>query len=270
MKVFGIGLSKTGISSLTAALSSIGYRVRQFPTSIEEIDACDAATDSPVALWFQTLACRYPDSKFIYTTRERDAWLQSCEKMWTRQQSHFERSPEIRRVHQSLYGTQYFSRETFSACYERHDRRVHSFFATRPKQLLCLDIEHTQKWHAVAAFLNVSAPNRLWPHENATHVIERLASHVLHITKDSNLVSELTGIRVHVVDEDHSDETAFDESLLLSDNGWELKQFFDCAFKRFGNWQNVARQCGLSEEIVRLVIGQSSNHTRTCACFRAK
>ena len=48
-KIFGIGLSKTGTSSLSEALEILGYSTVHFPRSLSEIAYYDAATDSTVA-----------------------------------------------------------------------------------------------------------------------------------------------------------------------------------------------------------------------------
>ena len=66
-KTFGIGLSRTGTTSLTLALEALGLSVAHFPTTMKQIEEHDAATDTPVAASFQSLDSRFPGSKFIYT-----------------------------------------------------------------------------------------------------------------------------------------------------------------------------------------------------------
>ena len=95
-KVFGIGLSKTGTTSLHAALEILGYRAGTFrhmrdlgldhwfrgdfsPNYLKDLDA---VTDLPVATWFRELDIRYPGSKFILTVRPRDSWLQSIKRQF--------------------------------------------------------------------------------------------------------------------------------------------------------------------------------------------
>ena len=51
-KIFGIGLSKTGTSSLSEALEILGYSTVHFPSTLSEIAYYDAATDSTVARRF--------------------------------------------------------------------------------------------------------------------------------------------------------------------------------------------------------------------------
>lgn len=90
--VFGIGLSRTGTTSLNSALGILGFRSFHLPpiTRIDGDDCSfvwpwwmnkyDAATDLTVAAVFRDLNRRFPNAKFIYTTRDIDNWLISCEK----------------------------------------------------------------------------------------------------------------------------------------------------------------------------------------------
>jgi len=81
-KVFGIGLSKTGTTSLTYALEHLGYNSvhwRKDGKTIgwPEIFWADAATDAPCSAQFEALYHTFEKSKFIYTVREVDSWTRS-------------------------------------------------------------------------------------------------------------------------------------------------------------------------------------------------
>src|SRR5262249_9811138 len=82
MKIFGIGLSRTGTTSLTYAFAELGLRAHHFPRTRAFIDEADAATDTPVAAWYKELDVLYPGSKFIVTPRSIPDWLDSCEVLW--------------------------------------------------------------------------------------------------------------------------------------------------------------------------------------------
>ncbi len=249
VKIFGIGLSKTGITSLSTALSLLGYRVKKFPLSMEEIDLVDAATDSPVALWFRELDLRYPGSKFIYTTRDKESWLQSCAKMWARQSSYFHSSPFITMLHQELFSTNEFSPKAFSRAYDRHKTAVHSHFANREKALLLLDMAAHQKWETICNFLGIAVPERAWPHENSSEVIAQLVMYLADITGDINLVAELTGISTADIERLQAmaqRQSPFDETILRLDGGWEIRKFASSAIKKYGTPEAAADRCGLS------------------------
>ena len=94
-KIFGIGLSKTGTTSLHVALEILGYSSVHYPVTWEEFDRYDAAHDITVASRFEELDKLYPGSRFILTLRDLNQWLRSCE-------NHFDRfnrnkiSPKVR------------------------------------------------------------------------------------------------------------------------------------------------------------------------------
>jgi hypothetical protein len=247
MKIFAIGLSKTGITSLGAALSSLGYRVKKFPLSFDEIRQFDAATDSPIALWFQELDLHFPGSKFIYTTRSKTDWFGSCEAMWRRQESYFGDSAFISAIHQALFSTTVFSRDAFSMAYDRHDERVRNYFINRPNDLLNLNIDDPTKWERMCHFLGKRIPDFPWPHENSSEIIKQLALHLLRVTRDINLVTELTGIIARDLQEMTGQvDQPFDELILTSDCGWEIQKFAVCALRKFGSLEIAARECGIS------------------------
>ena len=71
-KIFGIGLSKTGTTSLARALEILGYKTRDYlgvtsyshgdlsSIDLEVIDSNDAFTDTPVPSFYRELD-RYPE-----------------------------------------------------------------------------------------------------------------------------------------------------------------------------------------------------------------
>ena len=93
-KVFCIGLSRTGTTSLATALSSLGWSPMHHTISdsfLEPLYAGDyrlldsikrgvsAWADTPIAFYFRELFHAHPKSAFIYTTRPLEAWLRSME-----------------------------------------------------------------------------------------------------------------------------------------------------------------------------------------------
>ena len=94
-KVFGIGLSKTGTTSLNDALNLLGIPSIHFPHDAQTFDELargeyrlsvlneyQGVTDTPVAPFFAQLDKVWPNSKFILTTREKSSWLRSAEAHW--------------------------------------------------------------------------------------------------------------------------------------------------------------------------------------------
>ena len=78
-KIFGIGLSRTATTSLANALKEINIDIIHYPTSKAKMysNAKDGACDLPVAVYYKELDKKFPNSKFIYTIREKEGWLDS-------------------------------------------------------------------------------------------------------------------------------------------------------------------------------------------------
>lgn len=191
-KVFGIGLSRTGTTSLTDALHLLGYSAVHFPqdavtraevyrslacrpasVSLSVLQEADALTDIPVCCLYQALDRGYPGSKFILTVREKHAWLRSCETFWRR---HVESAARVvpdgpiiqymRAMDTHLYGTFAYEAEGFSRAYDRYCAEVLEYFKDRPEDLLILDITTGQGWNELAPFLGLAIPQLPFPWEN--------------------------------------------------------------------------------------------------------
>jgi hypothetical protein len=184
-KVFGIGLSRTGTQSLTAALGLLGFRVVHYPVDAGTLQTLvrgdarfpllahfDGLADITVAPYFAELSDLYPDSRFVLTLRERGAWLRSCE-------AHFAARPafeaavdpqqavplEIRRfLRAAVYGCHDFHPRRFALAYERHLAAVRAHFEHRPGRLLELDVTAGQGFERLAPFLGLPVPAQAFPH----------------------------------------------------------------------------------------------------------
>ena len=89
-KVFGIGIQKTGTSSIKRALRQLGYRVATalgvhdphiardvYDLAFGLLDRYDAFQDNPWAILYKELDEWCPGSKFILTVRPAEKWIQS-------------------------------------------------------------------------------------------------------------------------------------------------------------------------------------------------
>lgn len=181
MKIFGIGLSKTGTTSLASALEILGYRTRDYPGvqsyapgDLSSIDAQllerhDALTDTPIPSFYRELDWHYPGSKFILTVRDMDGWLQSCRKQFTARQAE-QQNEAHNRLFIDLYDTAVFDEAKFRAGYERFVAGVHHHFAGRPQDLLVLDVTAGQGWNELCAFLGRPVPQQPFPKANVTRI----------------------------------------------------------------------------------------------------
>ena len=166
-KIFGIGLSKTGTTSLHAALEILGYASVHYPTTWEEIDRYDAAMDISVACCFEELDQFYPGSKFILTVRDLNQWLQSCKYHFEQRINLDEFSPKYREIIKKNrlknYGTLVYDAVLFQEAYHRHLQHVQNYFAHRPEDLLIMNITGGDGWEHLCSFLKCSIPDQPSP-----------------------------------------------------------------------------------------------------------
>lgn len=175
MKIFGIGLSKTGTTSLAKALELLGFRVDHRGGAFvhrtpAELAHLDGATDE-LATSYRLLDERYPGAKFILTIRASESWLKSC--------SHHFRQPlepgtwGTQQI-EALYGTTVFDREKFLAGYARHRREVEEYFRHRPHDLLVIDVSAGEGWGRLCPFLGRPIPAESFPKENVSRSWRRV------------------------------------------------------------------------------------------------
>jgi hypothetical protein len=177
MKIFVIGLSRTGKTSLTQALRMLGYRTVHFPTSFDQFLYHEAATDTSVAYRFEELDRLFPGSKFILTLRDEKAWLTSYTQLRNLQIRIGRNWPMMReaaKVRESIFGTQDFDPEAWIAGYRRHTEHVLKYFAERPGDLLIMDIPSGDGWEKLCPFLGKLIPPAPFPHLNKDSWLGRL------------------------------------------------------------------------------------------------
>ncbi|HKV11291.1 MAG TPA: sulfotransferase [Thermoanaerobaculia bacterium] len=183
MKVFGLGLSKTGTSSLAEALNQLGLRTIHYPSDESTFDGLrsgryrlpileeyQGAVDIPIAPFYPQLDAEYPGSRFILTIRDPESWLRSVELHWELMMDWWHRYPDFKRfqefISERVYGSVEFDRERFLHAYETHRKSVECYFKDRPDDLLVLDVCGGEGWERLCPFLGVEAPEAPFPHAN--------------------------------------------------------------------------------------------------------
>jgi hypothetical protein len=176
MKIFGIGLNKTGTSSLHAALELLGYRSlhggeldthERIMRAIDERKPMlshiepepDAVCDVLAITYYFYLADRqYPGSKFILTLRDVDEWLDSRRR-------HVERNQRMKEAgrYDGPFLTVDF--DLWTAEYHRHEAVVRSYFEGRPDDVLAFQPTDGD-WEPLCAFLGRPVPDAPFPWEN--------------------------------------------------------------------------------------------------------
>jgi hypothetical protein len=180
-KVFCLGLSRTGTTSLHEAFRALGLRSVHFPIHLftqsevlglppfrpavrvgpyaawrrgKEIKASrvhhnartllesrDAFCDLPVPLLYRELDRMFPGSKFVLTTRDRDSWLESMRWLFDEGFALWKLSRVADEIHQRLYGTTVFDPKKLLSAWERHHQEVENFFRHRKGDLLRVRVD---------------------------------------------------------------------------------------------------------------------------------
>jgi hypothetical protein len=163
-KVFGIGLGKTGTTSLAAAMATLGLRVKHSPRYVDEIQEHDFSNDIAVAWRFRFLDFVYPNAKFILTVRELRSWLASCAAKDAQKSS----KGTLRRQENRFmcFGRTNYKESDFILAYQRHLEDVTAHFRDRPEKLLVMNICEGDGWGKLCPFIGVQVPNIPFPHNN--------------------------------------------------------------------------------------------------------
>ena len=161
-KIFGLGLSRTGTTSLAYALKEIGINIVHYPMSEAQLfdPENDGACDIPVIAHYKELDKTFPNSKFIYTFREKEDWLDSMAKYLPRKKN-WATSTWQTQNRMAVYGQTDFDRNAFAKRYDFHDTNVREYFKGRKQDLLILDIcggEGTEKLFSFIGFFDENAP----------------------------------------------------------------------------------------------------------------
>lgn len=177
MKIFGIGLNKTGTSTLGVCLQQLGFRHSSFnlplleQAAIGELEPLwhtvaghDSFEDWPYPLLFEALDRRFPGSRFILTRRSSpERWLESLS-------AHALRTDPLvgPRARSLAYGSPYpqLDPEGHLRHYRQHLERVRQYFASRPQDLLEVCWEERASWRELCAFLQCAVPALPFPHAN--------------------------------------------------------------------------------------------------------
>jgi hypothetical protein len=99
----------------------------------------------------------------VLTTRERTAWLDAVQAHYAGLLAGWGTfTPRFRvfgeRITRRAYGAFPASRSDFAGAYDAHEAAVAAHFATRPGDLLRIDVCAGAGWAELAAFLGAAAP----------------------------------------------------------------------------------------------------------------
>jgi len=177
-KIFGIGLNRTGTTSLQYALEILGYKVAPYNIEIIKaylkqdwklldklINSFDAFQDWPWPLMYKTLDKKYPNSKFILTTRSNvDIWLKS--QIWHTINTNKKDNTAFF-TNKIAYGYFYpgFHEAEHKNFYLKFNNEVRNYFKYLKKDFIELCWEKNSNWNKLCKFLNKEYPNTDFPYK---------------------------------------------------------------------------------------------------------
>jgi Sulfotransferase domain len=182
-KIFGLGLSKTGTSSLSEALNLLGIATIHYPSDTRTLQELrggnynltlmndwQGAVDISVAPFYAQLDKAFTGSKFILTIREKDPWLRSCEQHWLLMDEWLGNFPEVQQFQEFIgavtYGSRSFNRDRFSWVYDSHVANARRYFESRPDDFLEINICEGEGWTKLCHFLDCPIPDIPFPKAN--------------------------------------------------------------------------------------------------------
>ncbi len=177
-RIFGIGWSKTGTTTLGQCFQLLGYNHQgQRLDLIEDLAKPDLSRimalaeqketfeDWPWIPLYKEFDAAFPGSRFVLTIREPEDWLRSYKNMLRVMGTPSADENRMRRI---LYGLP-FPEVTDSALLERylrHNNDVRDHFRKRPEDLLVVDWRQGDGWEKLCAFLGKPIPDIPFPHAN--------------------------------------------------------------------------------------------------------
>jgi hypothetical protein len=180
-KVFCLGLSRTGTTSLCSALEVFGLRTVHYPIHLftqsealglpsfrqalklgpygawlrgkelkasrvghkarQILDTHDAFGDLPVPLYYRELDSMYPGSVFIHTMRDVNSWVNSMEWLFKDGRVLWKRGHIDDELHQRVYGTTRFDPGILRKAFDQHEDKVKAFLESKGANGLVLRVD---------------------------------------------------------------------------------------------------------------------------------
>ena len=206
LRALGIGLSKTGTTTLSEAFGILGLKCLDYDSKrLNEIlagrdldpdfriyDDVDAATDIPTALFYEELLLAYPGCKAILTIRDPDAWYRSVvshynERFPIRRPSLKDRllaqfkigagKSEIRyhefrtNMRNLVFGSVHASEFLYKKRFIEHNLLAQ--LRIPADRLLVMDITAGDGWDKLCPFLDLPVPTTPFPFRNKTDFVNK-------------------------------------------------------------------------------------------------
>ncbi|MCB9988467.1 MAG: hypothetical protein H6868_03925 [Rhodospirillales bacterium] len=174
-KIFGIGLNKTGTTTLNICGNILGLQCSTYDLGLVKdvirndysrlkrvVEQNDLFEDWPYPLIYKELDEMLPGSKFILTVRKNERkWLESLKK-------HTILVKPLLPCNRWAYGYYYphGHEQGHIDVYNRHNEEVRNYFKDRPDDFLEICWENGDGWEKLCSFLGKDIPDESFPHAN--------------------------------------------------------------------------------------------------------
>jgi hypothetical protein len=177
--VVGLGLNKTGTTSLCRALQYLGYRHKSFDldlleewskghteTVLRAMEGYGSFEDWPYPLMYEEIMQRYGRSaRYVLTMRSSpDVWLESLKAHALRM------SPAIARYRSMAYGWEYphLNEKAHLDFYAAHNNAVRAAARRHGVDDLLIEVcwEHGHGWSELCSLIGCRSPSSKFPHAN--------------------------------------------------------------------------------------------------------
>ena len=161
-KIFIIGLPRTSTTSVCCAMLDFGFTVAHTAYTQRTFEQATVIADTPIFCDYQQLDKQYPNSKFIYLTRDLSLWLPSIKQLLNRMFINITRSDGgfnliIKRCYTKTFSPFNFNNinddDFLTVCFEQHQQQVFDYFADRKADLLVINVAEADSYQQLASFL---------------------------------------------------------------------------------------------------------------------
>jgi len=161
-KIFILGLPRTGTTSICSAMLELGYSVAHTAYTQTTFEQAKVIADTPIFNDYQALDKHYPNSQYIYLTRQPEKWLPSIKQLLQRMYKNVMREDGgfntiIKRCYTETFAPftleNINSDEFLLACYKKHQAIVSSYFLSKNIPVLFLDISESDSYQQLTDFL---------------------------------------------------------------------------------------------------------------------
>ena len=164
-KIFIIGLPRTATTSVCLAMLKLGYKTAHNAYTANTFSEAEVIADTPVFCDYAALDKQFPNSKFIYLTRNTDHWLPSIKQLLQRMLVNLQRidggfNPHLKRCYKNIFtpltADNIAQNDFLLQCYQRHQQGVFEYFQTRSADLLTIEVSEPKSYHQLLSFLAIS------------------------------------------------------------------------------------------------------------------